>query len=119
MGDGSAQSVGMAIKMSMEESLARFKTTRVTVADEKIPDERGTASIVLSFSDGTILRAAYWRLTQDGRARLSSFDHEQKYGLPAPIDAKQQLSKILDGQVCSDAQIEVETADLVFKFRNW
>jgi hypothetical protein len=111
---GSAQSIGTPMKISIGQSLARLKTTNVTVADVHIPDERGTASVVMNFSDGTILQAFYWRLIQDGRAILSSFDHEQKYGLPAPIDAKEQLSKIMEGKICDDAQFDVETADLIF-----
>jgi hypothetical protein len=102
--------------ISIGQSLARLKTTSVTVADGHIPDERGTASVVVSFSDGTILRAFYWRLIEDGRALLSSFDHQQKYGLPAPIDAKERLSNTLDGKICNDAQFDVETADLIFFF---
>jgi hypothetical protein len=112
----SAWSIGMRMTMSVGKSLAKLKTTRVMVADACVPDESGTASIVLSFSDGTTLQAFYWRLVQDGRALLSSFDHQQKYGLPAPINGKEQLSKILEGKICSDAQFDAETADLIFFF---
>jgi hypothetical protein len=113
---GSAQSIGMLMTMSVGKSLARLKTTSVVVADANVPDEGGTASIVMSFSDGTKLQAFYWRLIQDGRALLSSFDHQQKYGLPAPINGKEQLAKILEGEICSDAQFDAETADLIFLF---
>jgi hypothetical protein len=106
----------MRMTMSVGKSLAKLKTTSVMVADACVPDESGTASIVLSFSDGTTLQAFYWRLVQDGRALLSSFDHQQKYGLPAPINGKEQLSKILEGKICSDAQFDAETADLIFFF---
>ncbi len=102
--------------VSVGESLAKLKTTSVMVADAYVPDESGTASIVMSFSDGTTLQAFYWRLVQDGRALLSSFDHQQKYGLPAPINGKEELSKILEGKICSDAQFDAETADLIFFF---
>lgn len=101
---------------SIRQGLARLKTTSIAVADAQIPDEMGTASILMRFSDGTILKAFYWRLIQDGRALLSCFDHRQKYGLPAPIDAKEQLSKILEGKTCSNVEFEAETADLIFLF---
>jgi hypothetical protein len=102
--------------MSVGKSLAKLKATSVLVAEADVPDERGTASIIMSFSDGTKLQAFYWRLIEDGRALLSSFDHQQKYGLLAPIDAKEQLSKILKDKICSDAQLDAETADLIFLF---
>src|ERR1700722_8105923 len=54
--------------ISIGQCLAMLKNTSVAVADGYIPDERGTASVVVSFSDGTILRAFYWRLIEDGRA---------------------------------------------------
>jgi hypothetical protein len=104
------------MKNSFEQNLAGLRTASVAVAADNIPDERGTAPVVLSFSDGTVLKANYWRLIQDRRPRLSSFDHQQKYGLPAPIDAKEQLVKILKGTICNDAQFDAVTADLTFLF---
>src|SRR5215471_10851055 len=101
---------------SFEQSLAGLRTSGIAVAADNIPDTAGTAAVVLNFSDGTVLKANYWRLIQDGRALLSSFDHQQKYGLPAPIDAKEQLSKILEGKICNDAQFDAETADVTFLF---
>jgi hypothetical protein len=86
------------------------------VADDNIPDAEGTAAVIVKFSDGTILKANYWRLIQDGRALLSSFDHQKKYGLPAPIDAKDQISSRLEGKICNDVQFDSETADLTLVF---
>jgi hypothetical protein len=57
-----------------------------------------------------------WRLIQSGRTRLSSFDHQKKYGLPAPIDAKKRLYSLLNGKICNDVQFDRETADLTLHF---
>jgi hypothetical protein len=86
------------------------------MADDNIPDEDGSAAIVVRFSDGTVLKAHFWRLIQDGRAILSSFDHQKKYGLAAPIDAKAQLSNRLKEKICLDVHFDSETADLTLVF---
>jgi hypothetical protein len=101
---------------SLEQSLAGLRETGIAVAADDIPDADGTAAVVLKFSDGTVLKANYWRLIQGGRALLSSFDHQQKYGLPAPIDAKEQISIRLEGKICNDVQFDSETADLTLLF---
>lgn len=94
-----------------EQNLARLKNVAVTVAADNVPDEEGSAAIVMKFSDGTVLKSFYWRLVQDGRARLSSFDHQKLYGLPAPIDAKEKISAMLEGQICLNVHLDSETAD--------
>jgi hypothetical protein len=62
------------------------------------------------------LKAHYWRLIQDGHALLSSFDHQKKYGLPAPIDAKEEISGLLKGKICHNVHFDGETADLTLVF---
>lgn len=101
---------------SFEQHLARLRNVSVAVAAESVPDAEGTAAIVVKFSEGTVLKACYWRLIQTGRALLSSFDHQKKYGLPAPIDAKEQISGLLDGKLCSEVRFDSETADLALVF---
>lgn len=70
----------------------------------------------LFFSNGSRLRAEYWRIIKDGKAGRSSFDHRQKYGLPEPIDAVKELREQLQGRTVTDARMEKETGDLNFKF---
>lgn len=98
------------------QSLARLKNVVVTVTANDVPDEEGSAAIVVNFSDGTVLSCFYWRLILDGSARLSSFDHQKTYGLPAPIDAKKEISALLNGKVCLEVHFDSETADLTFVF---
>ena len=99
-----------------ERNLSRLRNVAVAVAADDIPEADGTAHIVVKFSDGTVLKAAYWRLIQDGRASWSSFDHQQQYGLPAPIDAEEKVISQLDGKICSNVQFDSETADLTLVF---
>jgi len=70
----------------------------------------------LHFSDGSTLVAEYWRVTRRGEASVSSFDHRQQYGLPAPIDAVHELQRQLEGKTVTEAQLDGETGDLIFRF---
>jgi hypothetical protein len=99
-----------------EQNLAKLRDVSVTVAHDNIPDAEGTASIIVKFSDGSVLKAQYWRLIQNEHALLSSFDHQKKYGLPSPIDAKEQLLNSLDGKICRKIEFDSETADLFLIF---
>ena len=78
--------------------------------------EPGQASVLLLFPDGTRLQAEYWRLIEDGRAIVSSFDHRQNYGLPALINAVQELQEKLSSSVVVTALHDQETGDLLFQF---
>jgi hypothetical protein len=101
---------------AFDQNLARLRNGEVAVTTDDVPDDHGSASIVVKFSDGTVLNCFYWRLIQDGRARLSSFDHKMKYGLRAPIDAKERVSAQLQGKTCLDVCFDSETADLTLVF---
>jgi hypothetical protein len=74
------------------------------------------ASIELLFANGTWLEAEYWRLVIDGKAGISSFDHQQKYGLPAPIDAVNTLRGTLQDKPVTNASLDQTTGDLIFEF---
>jgi hypothetical protein len=101
----------------LEQSLQKLKGCSAQVTESNIyPPENGEASVVILFSDGTKLRADYWRVIKDGRASISSFDHKQQYGLPAPIDAVAALTKDLQGKLITDAQHDKETGDLLLWF---
>jgi hypothetical protein len=74
------------------------------------------ASVQLIFANGTRLEAEYWRLVIDGKAGISSFDHQQKYGLPAPIDAVVTLHDTLRDKLVTNAFLNNKTGDLHFEF---
>lgn len=101
---------------SFEQKLDRLRNASIAVAADNIPDAEGTAAVVVRFSDGTVLKASYWRLIQDGRALLSSFDHQKKYGRPAPINAKEQICSQLEGKLCCEVRFDRASADLTLVF---
>jgi hypothetical protein len=99
-----------------ERSLDSLRGTVATISDSGQFPEPGTASIAISFSDGSRLRADYWRVVKEEKARLSSFDHRQKYGLPAPIDAIAEFVSLLDARRVKNARWDSRTGDLIFDF---
>lgn len=106
----------MSKSKPLEKSLSNLNGTSINVLDNDDYPEDGQASVVIAFSDGTKLRANYWRVIKDGKEKLSSFDHNQKYGLPAPIDAKKELQDALNGESVLSARLDLETGDLQFEF---
>ena len=101
---------------SFDKSLSDLRDASVQVSEGDSYPEPGMASVDLFFSNGSRLRAEYWRIIKDGKAGRSSFDHRQKYGLPEPIDAVKELREQLQGRTVTDARMEKETGDLNFKF---
>jgi len=102
--------------MAMEQSLNELKGASVLVSTGIGYPEPGMASIQLSFANGTWLEAEYWRLVVVGKAEISSFDHQQKYGLPAPIDAIGRLRATLEERPITNALLDRQTGDLLFQF---
>ena len=96
-----------------EQGLSGLKGNVLQVVDN---DASEGAAVILNFSDGAILRADYWRLLRNSLAVVSSFDHQQKYGLPSPVDARSDLRKALNGQQVLEARLDQQTGDLLFAF---
>jgi hypothetical protein len=94
----------------------RNAPVRVTAPTIDHAEPFGCTSVLLHFAKGAILRADYWRLIKDGKAGISSFDHQQKYGLPAPIDAIAEMQSQLHEKPVTDARWDTETGDLLFEF---
>jgi hypothetical protein len=70
----------------------------------------------IAFADGTKLDAQFWRLIKAGRPLVSIFDHRQRYGLPAPVDAIGMLRDKLVGKLVEDATMDEVTGDLHLRF---
>ncbi len=104
------------VVQGFEDSLASLKGAKVRISNPEWYPEPGTAPVELYFSDGSRLRTNYWRIIFDGKISTSSFDHQQKYGLPAPIDAFAQIAEALDGRAVREAKLDTRTGDLVFSF---
>jgi len=101
---------------NLGDSLAKLKGSSVRVLETDAYPEVGKATAQLVFSEGTKLRIDYWRFVRGGKRRLSSFDHKQQYGLPAPIDAIKELQGDLHGKIVTGAQLDRETRDLHLQF---
>jgi len=99
--------------------LQTLKASSAQVTEnDAYPPENGYASILMVFSDGTRLRADYWRVIKGGRALISSFDHNQIYGLPEPINAIGALATELHDQFVTEASHDPETGDILLSFTN-
>jgi hypothetical protein len=107
----------MAVK-NFDKSLFNLRNLSVHVSPTNAYPEPGMASVQLLFGDGSKLRAEYWRIIRDGKAGTSSFDHQHQYGLPAPIDAIEELQEKLRDTTVTDARLDRETGDLLFQFAN-
>ena len=101
---------------SLQDALAKLLKSSVVVSAGNGFPEPGQASVSLLFADGTRLEAEYWRLIENGAAGYSSFDHQQKYGLPETIDAVEEVRNRLSGKTLTAALHDLETGDLVFEF---
>jgi hypothetical protein len=108
--------ISYMVVTNFERSLSELKGASVNVSKSGYYPEPGTASVELLFSDGSRLRADYWRVVKSGNVGLSSFDHDQQYGLPTKIDAYYQLEQELKGRCVTNALLEAETGDLLFRF---
>ncbi len=72
----------------------------------------------ITLSDGARIYAGYWRLICLKEDNFSSFDHQQKYGLAAPIDAVGNLISSIGKQKILMAKTDRETGDLELAFEN-
>jgi len=70
----------------------------------------------IGFADRTTLSAQFWRLIKSRKPVVSIFDHRQRYGLPAPIDAIRVLREALIGKPVVRASMNEVTGDLRFEF---
>jgi hypothetical protein len=101
---------------SFESSLSYLKNLSVEISAANGVPGYERCEVELSFSDGSKLEAAYWRVFRDGRASVSSFDHLQQYGLPSPMDSIEALQEILKDKILATVELERESGDLWFLF---
>ena len=69
-----------------------------------------------SFSNGAALTTqSIWRVLAGGRIAVTSEDHRQQFGLPAPVDAAQRAASILLGTITTTEAAAI-TGDLRISF---
>ncbi|WP_425456473.1 DUF6188 family protein [Arenimonas terrae] len=57
-----------------------------------------------------------WRLLQGGSVAISSEDHSQQYGLPAPLDVAEVATNLLSLHLVTHVDVREGTADLIIDF---
>ena len=68
-------------------------------------------------NDISLFASTLWRLLKDDQIVKVSADHGQQFGLPKPVDASNELSKMLTGQTLINIQVKKNTADIILKLR--
>lgn len=75
------------------------------------------ATRVVTFGDSLSIRVdCPWRLIHDGGIAVSSDDHRQQFGLPAPVDSAERATSLLAGLAVQCVEIREGTADLFIDF---
>jgi Family of unknown function (DUF6188) len=54
-----------------------------------------------------------WRIIKIGHVVLCAGDHGQKFGLPAPVDAAQEATRLLSGNTIAAVELRKATADIL------
>lgn len=69
-----------------------------------------------TFSGGLNLRVeCLWRLLVSGKVVITSEDHGQQFGLPAPVDCVGELRRI-EGVSVTSAKVRAGTVDIALDF---
>lgn len=101
---------------SLQGKLKQLRGVTVTVEKTgNTPENADGVDLVLSFGNGVVLSAAYWRLLTP-KQELSSFDHNQQYGLAAPMNANDELKKLLAECNLIDVDLDLHAGDLTLTF---
>jgi len=91
---------------------AAFFGLQCTAAEKYGPD-----SWRFSFEGRTFLDAhCTWRIIASGCIVLANGDHDQQFGLPAPLDGQAEVLRLLDDKIDS-VHIRDTTSDLVLSLR--
>jgi hypothetical protein len=114
----------MRPERSMKDFTHRLTQLRGIACEEVVAveyEEPATQAIYsvgtsIRFADGTKLDVQFWRPITRGRPLVSIFDHRQRYGLPAPVDALGMLREGLVGKQVEDVTMDEATGDLHFGF---
>jgi hypothetical protein len=68
------------------------------------------------FTGGYLLVECPWRAIEAGSVVLASGDHQQKYGLPEPIDGPSRIRELLENRIVEAVEIDSVTSDLSVTF---
>jgi hypothetical protein len=68
------------------------------------------------FDAGAVTTPFLWRLIEADRIRVTSEDHGHQFGLPAPVDARQEAESSLRSPAIESARVRADTGDLILDF---
>ncbi len=69
------------------------------------------------FGDGASLATeSPWRLIAKGRIVVSSEDHDQQFGMPAPVDAEREVLSRAGSLTVEAASVSADAGDLTISF---
>jgi len=70
------------------------------------------------FGDANLVAETLWRVIAKDRIALTSRDHGQQFGLPAPLDAAAEAMKLLGQSRIVDVELDETLADLSLEFED-
>ena len=59
-----------------------------------------------------------WRVVAGGRIAIAQSDHQQNFGLPAPVDVPAEMSNLLSEAIIVDVTVAAESSDIRIDFDN-
>jgi uncharacterized protein DUF6188 len=78
----------------------------------------GEESWKFDFEGRTVLQVyCPWRIVTAAGIALGNADHEQRFGLPKPVDATEEAQRMLNAKTVKLA-VRANTADLLIEFEN-
>ena len=73
---------------------------------------------LFEFGATTLAVECLWRVSVTGRLVVTSFDHNQMFGLPAPVDAFAKAHAELVGRSIASVRLDVQRGDLTLVLEN-
>jgi hypothetical protein len=67
-------------------------------------------------ADCQLVVTCLWRLIEASRVELTSEDHDQRFGLPAPVNAAAELSRRIGGATVTSVVLREGSLDLELEF---
>ena len=74
------------------------------------------SSWLLTAGPATVRLECPWRIIASGGIAITSSDHDQQFGLPAPIDAGDRAASVLKNRPITLAEIDEVSGDLHIHF---
>lgn len=100
----------MAEAKSIDSAIINLRCTDVSCF--------GAGSWKFDFERKAVLQVyCPWRIVTAAGIALGDRDHEQKFGLPKPVDAKEEAQRLLNAKAIK-LTIRAKTADLLIEFEN-